>query len=372
MNPKDTHAAAVAAMRAIVEGAKAQGRQSLTGDELAKFDQHKAAADRAAAEVKAQAESRARFDAVKGLQAPDDEVLAELFALPDLGAIKGGLSHSLSSKTPYAWKMPSLKAALTTTTLNLPATGTAVTEAPAGSGAFRIADLFPQLRTESPTVRFYSLSAATAGIVAEGALKPDAGTAATPHDVALVKIANTIKVSDELREDAEAVWAAIIAESALGVLRKENDYVVTTLTGASGVLTASGAKSDALGLLADAIAAAESLNGVSPDVILAHPLDVAELRRLPGANGAPLLDPLAAGPSTLYGVRLQPTSAVAAGKMVLTHRMAATFYSRTGLRFETAWTGDDFERNQLTGRCEERVLFAPMRPSATTVITLTA
>ncbi len=53
------------------------------------------------------------------------------------------------------------------------------------------------------------MNTATAAVVAEGALKPDAGVTTTAVDLALEKIATTSKVSDELAEDAPFLLAQL-------------------------------------------------------------------------------------------------------------------------------------------------------------------
>lgn len=82
-----------------------------------------------------------------------------------------------------------------------------------------------------------STGSATAEVVAEGGLNPDAGVtteAVDAVDASLKKIAATLQVSDELQEDEAFLTAAFARSVMTGILVKENQEIVAALSTASG------------------------------------------------------------------------------------------------------------------------------------------
>ena len=92
------------------------------------------------------------------------------------------------------------KATMTSGTM-LPSSGTGV-ESGLYPNAFPLATLFRSEAVSGPAVRYYVLGGATADLVAEGDLKPDAGVSITPKDVLLLEVATMFRFSDELSDDA--------------------------------------------------------------------------------------------------------------------------------------------------------------------------
>ena len=80
---------------------------------------------------------------------------------------------------------------------------------------------------------------------------------------------------------------------------------------------------------------------------------------------------LLAGPTTLHGVPLTSTASVPAGTAYLVSTGAGIFYRRGPLRVESGFTGDDWVKNLLTVRVEERVLPAVVRGELVSKLTLT-
>lgn len=191
--------------------------------------------------------SRAKLDRLAAITHPEADPGSyrgvELFTPQD----KAGLVNAARTRTSYAADIDhvSFKAAIGSGTL-IPTSGTTVSGYPIGTGAVALRQLFTPVQSEGPTVRYYQIGQATAAVVAEGAAKPDCGVAVAAVDASLVKIASTFKITDELREDAGFLIGAITSEVLAGTIRKENAEIVQALTGASGVLTASGAVADAL------------------------------------------------------------------------------------------------------------------------------
>ena len=262
------------------------------------------------------------------------------------------------------------KAALTSGTL-LPTAGIGV-EPGLFPNAFPLATLFRTEPAGGPSIRYYVLDAATAGVVAEGVAKPDSGVTITPKDVLLKKVATTVRFSDELSEDASFLIPYLQGELVSAVITRENQEILATFNATSGVLTGTGATSTALDVVADAIAGQEAINGSAPSAVVVNPVVMAALRKVKtDTGGAYMIDPLTAGPPTIHGVQVISTPATAAGTAWVVGGQGVVIYRRGQISAEIGMNADDFQTNTRTMRVEERFATAVVRPSYLTKLTLT-
>jgi HK97 family phage major capsid protein len=284
-------------------------------------------------------------------------------------AVKSGFVNAARSKGSFGATV-SIKSALLGG--GLPTTGTTVSPMPPGLGSFPLRNLFTQADAQGPVVRYYRLGAGSAAVVAEAGVKPDSGVTSTAVDAPLIKIASVFTVSDELAEDASFLIAALQQEVIRGTLVRENIEIVTALSGASGIFTGTGTAATALDVVATAVGAAEARDGITPGALVLNPVDLATMRKAKASTaGSYFIDPLSSAPSSVHGVPLVSTAAVAAGTMLLVSQGAGVFYTRGGVRVESGFVGDNWVRNLISVRVEERVLPAIVRPSLITLITLT-
>lgn len=356
----------------IINAAQKAGRE-LSQDELDQLKSKNEQIDRLNERIERHHKSQRTMDRLSalggdGMTAADLDADADGF---DPEYVKQGLHSALRKKSNYGFNLP--RKAMLSTELALPTLGQNASDVPLGTAAVALADLMqPQLAT-GPVVRYYRMGAGSAAVVPEGELKPDAGISVEPVDASLSKIATTFGFSDELSEDAGWLIDHIRREALRAVLVRENALIVTELDDAEGVLASTGAKAQAIDVLAGAIAATQATNGQTPTNIVANPLDVAEIRISKAeSSGTYHVDPLGAGPSTVHGVPLLASPAVAPGRLYLLSEGFGAFYRRSnGIRVEVGYTGDDFQRNTATARVEERVLPAVIRPQLLTRVTLT-
>lgn len=361
---------AIERAQALLRGAKTAGRQ-MTASERAQVES-------VIAEVKAIDDHRERAKENDALMAridsfgphvddDDERGPGQLFSESQKEALTRAARTKSTFGATVRFKAPSLESSI-----GLPTTGTGVVEATSPKGVTSLRNLFDVQLAPGPTVRYYVVGNGTAAVVAEGALKPDAGITTSPVDAALVKIALTFQVSDELREDAPFLVDAIQRQAVRGVLVKENEEIVAALAGASGILTATGASANALDIIATEIGDQQAINGVQPTALVLNPTNLAAIRVAKASTGGSyFIDPLSSGPTSVHGVPLVPTAAVPPGTMYLLGEGFGTFYSRNVLRVETGWSGDDWDRNLMSTRVEERVLPAITVPALVTKITLT-
>lgn len=158
----------------------------------------------------------------------------------------------------------------------------------------------------------------------------------------------------------------------MGVVRKENAEIVTAISGASGVQTATGTLASGIDVLAGAVGTAEATNGVTPVAMLINPTNLATLRtQKASTGGAYFIAPFSGQPQRMHNVPLVPSPSVPGGTVFLLSPGFGVFYTRGGLRVELGLQTGDFEHNTRTLRVAERVLPAIVRPVLVHKVTLT-
>lgn len=311
-NLKEQRAAALKAARTIAESAQAEGRD-FTTSELAEVKGHLATAESLAEKIKAAAPSDELMERLKGLGG-GSSMDADPVTVTEQ---KAALARAIATKSPLQVGIP--RKALGTAGLNLPGEGNAVFGAPGnGPAAVSLRDLFPVVETESPVIRYYTLGELSGGpdIVEEGGLKPEIVSTVTPHDASMVKLAGRVVHTTEFDEDASTVATEFMRQALMQLVRRENQLVLDQMDAASGVLTASGDVAKPLDAIATAIGEQEALNGFTPERIVLHPADLAAMRLSKSTgSGEYVLDPLATGPATVFGVPVMVTPAIGKGKL---------------------------------------------------------
>lgn len=349
--------------RSIVDGAKSAGRDNLTDTEQDQVEDDLAQVRTLDQQIK----GRAVIDSVKALGTGvswGDEHHASVFT-PEA---KTGIAHAVRTRTAYRTEV-STKALLVTGAL-LPPSGDMV-QGGLHPNAYPLSGLFQQVAASAPVQRYYRMTAGTAAVVAEGGLKPDAGVAITAVDLALEKIACLAQFTDEMSLDAGFLVDHLTQELAAAVAQTENARILNTFNTTSGVLTGTGTNATVVDAVADAISGQESISGLTPNAVIAHPTVVAAIRKTKAStSGVYVLDPTAAGPSSIFGVPVYSTPATSATVVWVVEPTGVTIYRRGGLEVLIGTNADDFAHNVQTARAEERIGTAVMRPSCLTKITL--
>ena len=225
---------------------------------------------------------------------------------------------------------------------------------------------------DGPVQRYYRMGAGTAAVVAEGALKPDAGITITAVDLTLAKIACLAQYTDEMAEDAPYLVSHLSSELSAAVLAAENAAILTTFGSTSGVLTGTGATADVVDLVAAAVSGQEAISGNTPSAVIANPAVVSAIRQAKASTaGAYMIDPIQSGPPMIHGVRLISSPATAAGTAWVVDGSGVQVYRRGGLSVEVGTNADDWAHNTRTARAEERMATAVVRPTSLTKLTLT-
>ena len=237
-----------------------------------------------------------------------------------------------------------------------------------------IRDLFGA-ETISGSALTYLVEGAMQGapaVTAEGAEKPQIHFAdPTPKTVSLKKIACHIKESDEYISDYPFLASAINGRLLYELGLVEQNTLVTDLLGTSGIQTGTyAANATAAGIADEILQAAmdvQNNSGFAADAIVLNPADWYTLRVAKdgedryygggffGAQNIP----------NLWGIPVCVTPAVAAGTIVVgAFKTCGSVVGKGGVSIEaTNSNEDDFVKNLMTIRAEERLVLAVRRPA---------
>ena len=246
-----------------------------------------------------------------------------------------------------------------------------------------IADLFGSESTSGNALTYYVEAAdtdnqGTITTVAEGGSKPLISFGdPTAKTVSLQKIACHMKETDELVADAPWLASAINNRGVYLFQLAVENFLLSTLSGTSGLQTASTLSAD--GIFA-AMMDVQSHTGFAADAIVINPADYQTLRLAKDSNnqyygggyfyGAYGNTPIAEQPN-LWGLRTVITSAVEQGTCYVgAFKLGGSVISKGGMSVDIANTNeDDFIKNMVTIRIEQRLALAVRYPAAFVKIT---
>lgn len=245
-----------------------------------------------------------------------------------------------------------------------------------------IADLFGAETITGSALTYFVESATVEGGPAhttEGSEKPMMSFGdPTAVTVALKKIASYMKETDELVADAPWLASSI---NGRGMYQHElavENYLVTTLAGTSGIGTASLLTPDGI---FKAMMTVQNNSGFAPDAIVINPTDYQNIRLRKDSNGqyygggfmtAAYGNGGIVEQPPIWGLRTVVTSAVAAGTCYVgAFKLGGSIVRKNaGTAVDIAYQNeDDFIKNLVTVRIEERLALAVRRPAAFVKIT---
>jgi HK97 family phage major capsid protein len=236
-----------------------------------------------------------------------------------------------------------------------------------------VRDLFAAEQISGSTL-VYLVEGAIQGapaVTAEGAEKPQVHFAdPTPKTVSLAKVACHIKESDEYINDYPFLASAINGRLLYELGLVEQNKLVTDLLATTGIQTGTYAATGTATDIADAILQAamdvQSGSGFAADGILINPADWYILRAGKyngqyygggyfGAQDIP----------NIWGIPVCVSTAVASGTVVVgAFKTCGSVVANGGVAVEAVNTNeDDFVKNLMTIRAEERLALAVRRPA---------
>lgn len=211
--------------------------------------------------------------------------------------------------------------------------------------------------------------------VAEGAAKPESSATFEPYNVQIETVAHWIKVSNQLLADAPAVAAYIDTRLRDGLAQRVDRQLLL----GTGVTPQLSGLTDAGNFVAFTATSGanlvESINkakynrwavGEVVDTVIVNPADWAamELLREGSGSGAYLYGAPGtnAGPQP-FGVSVVMSPFMPAGQFLIgALRTSAIIYQRQGAVVEMGYVNDDFTKNLVTIRAEERLGLGVDRP----------
>lgn len=243
-----------------------------------------------------------------------------------------------------------------------------------------IRDLFGA-ETISGSTLVYLVEGAIQGapaVTAEGAEKPQIHFAdPTVKTVSLKKIAAHIKESEEYINDYAFLASAINGRLLYELGLVEQNTLVTDLLGTSGIgtgsITAAATYLDVAEAILQAAMDVQTASGFAADAIALNPTDWFKLRTLKLTTN----EYFAGGPfgaqnlPSLWGIPVCVTPAIAVNKFVVgAFKTCGSVVANGGMRVEATNTNeDDFVKNLMTIRAEERLALAVRRPAGFKVLT---
>lgn len=212
--------------------------------------------------------------------------------------------------------------------------------------------------------------------VSEGSGKPESDITFEEYDVAIRTVAHWIKVSNQLLADAPAIAAYIDVRLRDGLAQRVDRQLILgngtspQLSGLtdSGNFTAFTASTGAN--LVESINKAKYqmwATGNVPDTVIVNPADwgAMEVKREGSGTGAYLYgQPGVAASMNPFGVQVVLSNHVPAGFFIIAAlRSSAIIYQRGGAVVEVGYVNDDFTKNLVTIRAEERLGLGVDRPA---------
>ena len=239
-----------------------------------------------------------------------------------------------------------------------------------------VRDIFGSEAINGNSLTYYKLSAmeGSFGATAQGNAKPQVHIPYTSTTVALQKIAGYLKETDELLSDAAFLESAIRGRGVYEFKKAVEAYLVTALTTAG---IQAGQSTISFDNILKAKQAVRTTTGYAADAILINPADLEALLLTKDSN----LQYLLGGPAygsygngaynanpRIWGLTVVESSEVPEGACVVgAFKAGASVVTKSGegLRVEVSNSDqDDFIKNRVTVRIEERLVLATRVPSA--------
>ena len=244
-----------------------------------------------------------------------------------------------------------------------------------------IRDLFGS-ETISGSTLVYLVEGAIQGapaVTAEGAEKPQIHFAdPTPKTVSLAKVACHIKESDEYINDYPFLASAINGRLLYELGLVEQNKLVADLLATSGIgtgsITAAATYLDVAEAILQAAMDVQTSSGFAADAIALNPTDWFKLRTLKASGTGEYFGGGIFGQQSipnLWGIPVCVTPAIAANKFVVgAFKTCGSVVQNGGISVEAVNTNeDDFVKNLMTIRAEERLALAIRRPAGFKVLT---
>lgn len=238
-------------------------------------------------------------------------------------------------------------------------------------------ELIPTINVTSNAVNALRESAWTnnAAETAQGTAKPESVLTFAPYNVIIETVAHFIKVTNQLVQDSPAVMTYIDTRLRDGLAQRIDRQLLLgngTSPNLSGLTDAGNFTAFTPTAGANLV---DSINkaiyqlwaiGDRPDVAIVNPADWGAMVSAKATDGHYLYGTPGFSPeSNPFGVQIVLSNNVPAGSILIANlRGAATIFQRQGAVVEMGYVNDDFTKNLVTIRAEERLGLGVDRPQA--------
>ncbi|WP_151976621.1 phage major capsid protein [Acinetobacter soli] len=244
-----------------------------------------------------------------------------------------------------------------------------------------IRDLLMQGRMDGNALEYVKETGFTnnAGMVAEGALKPQSDLKFDLVSTTAKVIAHYMKASRQILDDASQLQSYIDGRLRYGLAFKEEQQILNgdgTGQNLLGIIPQATAYSRPVGVTPSSETTIDTLRYAMLQAVLAeypasghvlNPIDWASIETLKDTTGQYIIgNPQGTLNPTLWGLPVVATQAITAGKFLTgAFSMGAQIFDRWLSRVEVATENeDDFIKNLVTILAEERLALAVYRPEA--------
>lgn len=234
-----------------------------------------------------------------------------------------------------------------------------------------IRDLIPQISIQSDSVEYTRLKSFDnqAGMVAEGATKPQSTLEFETLPLSTRVVAHYMKLSRQVMSDNTWLQGVVDGRLRRGLAEKIDEQLLagdglgqnlsglltnaTAFTPAPVASVTSANRFDVLRLaMLEAI-----LAGYNPNAIVLNPVDAAQIALSKDTQGGYLIsNPTGAGDvNTIWGLRTVSSNALTADNFLVGDFNQAELFNRWDATVEAAYTEDDFIKNMITILAETRL-----------------
>lgn len=289
-----------------------------------------------------------------------------------------GQTASIELPIPGGVRSYAFKATLTTATGPFTSIDKQPSVVQLGQQQLTIADLYSQGQTSSPTIRYIQEDTFTnaAGMVAEEGAKPEFTWDLSEIDAVVRKIAGITKMSDESIKDFPMLRTYIDERLPFAIRQREELQLISGdgtgqnllgILNVPGILTQAQGTDGNIDAIYKAITKIRTQGFFEPDGVVIHPDNWTVIRLYKTTQGEYQYGhPAVAGPETIFGKRVVITANMPVNSAVVgAFRIGGTVFYREGLRVEATNTDqDDFIKNRITLRAEQREVPVYWRPKA--------
>lgn len=247
----------------------------------------------------------------------------------------------------------------------------------------QLLDILPMGNVSQAAVPYMEETTRThaAAETAEGAAFAESTFVFTQRSVSVVKITDSLPVTDEQLEDVALIESYANSRLAFGVRQQLDQQAMTgngTAPNMRGILNTAGIQTLARGsdpqmdALYKAMVRIRTIGRAMPTHHVIHPLDWQDIRLTRTADGIYIFgSPMESGPERLWGLPVVQNEAIAENTALVGSFEPSwiTLFERRGIDIQVGYSGTQFTQGIRTMRADMRAALVVFRPAAFHTVT---